>query len=147
MAAVRHTHSWSTSCASTPRTLRTKTTAPLMSSRWQCRKIHTCWTAILPRAKKHHPLLKHSPLQTHQSRTDSQESIVEDSDWPEHCNVTTGGLLRERIFDCGRPHDKDSDEISDWWRRSVRIIRWCGATCLAFGAVAKSHGLKIAMHV
>ena len=28
-----------------------------------------------------------------------------------------------------------------------RLTQWCGAACLAFGAVAKTHGLKIAAHV
>ena len=28
-----------------------------------------------------------------------------------------------------------------------RLTQWCGAACLAFAAVAKTHGLKIAAHI
>ena len=44
-----------------------------------------------------------------------------------------------------------SSDISDAEQPSHhkdgRLTQWCGAACLAFAAVAKSHGLKIAAHI
>ena len=39
------------------------------------------------------------------------------------------------------------DQEQPIFHRDGRLTQWCGAACLAFGAVAKSHGLKIAAHV